>query len=540
MRQLLYQFAQWRAEMGRQLNENDVWRQVTEVCVMLCFPVVWLAKATLRVFPGLKNLEWLLEIEALTRRNAVVLALSLLFVFWRGIMTTPLGHIGTDKLIYPTLGALSGFNPFLGMVCGATYGVADLIQKFWWPDMYGAAGWMDPNYWGAMAGYCVTYLTIMGMGLFPGMASRACRAAVVKVVQGFAAKRATQMADGGVAMGAAVSPALEMAASAAGGIATGWAIMHQVAPITTQPAFMWRPNPDVSCWRLEVDSHLKGYATVGGSGAALGGAASVAIPPPPPQEAPPEIPDEFEWTFPNGVTTVVRKNEHGQYINILTGGVVDVTNLEGWKQSWAQIIQDHRQFADEQRTKLENRDTDFDRNLDKWVAEQRDREKAWQNLNQMEKNILTGTGPESHLYKPPGEPGNVLEHIRNLQNQLQQGRPLDKEQYQKVFNVYKNQKQGKIIMPSQMPTQSQLTRDVFNETLKNTASEFVTGAKSDGSTSWLGIGGRALTGFVTAGASEVVMVPANAAITMKDYVDKGGDSSWERSKTPWVQSPRTW
>ncbi|MCW5963284.1 MAG: hypothetical protein KIT83_04535, partial [Bryobacterales bacterium] len=74
MRQLLYQFAQWRAEIGRQLNENDVWRQVTEVCVMLCFPVVWLCKATLRVFPGLKKLEWLLEIEALTRRNAVVLA----------------------------------------------------------------------------------------------------------------------------------------------------------------------------------------------------------------------------------------------------------------------------------------------------------------------------------------------------------------------------------------------------------------------------------------------------------------------------------
>ncbi|MCW5966700.1 MAG: hypothetical protein KIT83_21860, partial [Bryobacterales bacterium] len=129
-----------------------------------------------------------------------------------------------------------------------------------------------------------------------------------------------------------------------------------------------------------------------------------------------------------------------------------------------------------------------------------------------------------------GEPGNILDHIRNLQNQLQQGRPLDKQQYEKVFNVYKNQKQGKIIMPSQIPTQSQLTRDVFNDTLKNTASEFVTGTKSDGSTSWLGIGGRALTGFVTAGASEVVLVPANAAITMKDYVDKGGDSSLEAFK----------
>jgi len=52
MRQLLYQFAQWRAETGRQLNENDVWRQVTELSAMVCLPVVWLARKTLLLFPG--------------------------------------------------------------------------------------------------------------------------------------------------------------------------------------------------------------------------------------------------------------------------------------------------------------------------------------------------------------------------------------------------------------------------------------------------------------------------------------------------------
>ncbi len=530
MRQWLYRFAQWRGEVAKQLNENDVWRQVTEICVMLCFPVIWLAKATLRIFPGLKKLEWLLEIEALTRRNAVVLALSLLFVFWRGIMTTPLGHIGTDKLIYPTLGALSGFNPFLGMVCGATYGVADLLQKLWWPDMYGANGWMDLNYWGAMVGYCVTYLTIMGMGLFPGMASRACRAGVVKIVRGFVAKRATQMADGGVPLGAPISPVLEMVSAATGGLVAGWGIMYGVAPTTTMPAFLWRPNPDVSCWQLEVDTHLKGYATVGGTGAAVGGVANVAIPPPEEKEPEYEYPDEFEWTFPNGVKTVIRKDADGQYINILTGGVVDVTDLQGWSQSWENIYKEQREWGDEQMEKLQKRDTEFDRWIDEQVEEQKLREKVWENLSQMERNIVTGNGPESELYRPPGDPGNILDHIRDLRDQLADGKAVDKDKYEKIYKVYRAQKEGRILQPSQIPTESELTRDIFNGTVKNTALEFVTGTDSEGKTSWLGIIGRGATAVATGGASEMILVPANALNTMKNYVDKGGNSSLEGFK----------
>jgi hypothetical protein len=522
--------------MGRQLNENPVWREVVKVATIACAPVLAVSRGTLRMFPSLKKLEWLLEIESLSKRHPVVLSLSLAFVLWRGLMTTSLGHIGTDKLIYPMLGAISGFNPFLGMLCGVGYGIGDLIQKFWWPDMYGAAGWRDLNYWGGMVGYVVAYSSIMMMGLFPGMASRACRAAVVSVVKSMLAKRATQMADGAVPLGAPISPIAEMAAAAVGGIAAGWTVMHQIAPVTEMPAFLWRPNPDVSCHNLEVDTHLKGYATVGGSGAAIGGAAGVVLTPPPVGPAPPPpqqpaIPDEFEWTAPNGVTYVVKKNEQGQYINILTGGEVDVTKLDQWKQSWSNIIHDQQQWSAEQQKKLETRDTWFDKEMDKLVAAQKERDKAWQNLSQMQKNILFGSGPESHLYKPPGEPGNILDHIKNMQNQILQGRPLDKEKYDKIFQVYKDQKQGKIIQPTQMPTQVDIRNEIITNTLKNTAKEFVTGTKADGSMSWLGAGGRALTAIATGGASEVILVPANAAITMKDYVDKGGNSSWEGFKS---------
>jgi hypothetical protein len=529
MRGWVAQFAAWRAEMGRQLNENPVWREVVKAATIACAPVLFISRTTLRLFPSLRKLEWLLEIESLSKRHPVVLSLSLAFVLWRGLMTTSLGHIGTDKLIYPMLGAISGFNPFLGMLCGVGYGIGDLIQKFWWPDMYGAAGWTDLNYWGAMVGYVFAYSSIMMMGLFPGMASRACRAAVVSVVKSMLAKRATHMADGAVPLGAPISPIAEMAAAAVGGIAAGWTVMHQVAPITEMPAFLWRPNPDVSCHNLEVDTHLKGYATVGGSGAAIGGAAGVVLAPPPvgPAEAPPQqpaIPDEFEWTAPNGVTYVVKKNEQGQYINILTGGEVDVTKLDQWKQSWSNIIHDQQQWSAEQQKKLETRDTWFDKEMDKLVAAQKERDKAWQNLSQMQKNILFGSGPESHLYKPPGEPGNILDHIRNMQNQILQGRPLDKEKYDKIFQVYKDQKQGKIIQPSQMPTETEIRNEIIRSTLENTAKEFVTGTKADGSMSWLGAGGRALTAIATGGASEVILVPVNAVNTMKNYVENGGNS----------------
>jgi hypothetical protein len=180
--------------------------------------------------------------------------------------------------------------------------------------------------------------------------------------------------------------------------------------------------------------------------------------------------------------------------------------------------------------KLRNRDTEFDRWIDQQEAERKLKEKIWDNLSKMERNIITGDGPESELYKPPGEPGNIIERIRELRDQLADGKPLDKERYEKIYDIYRKQKEGKILQPSQIPTDSELRRDVFNDTIENTVKEFVTGVDSDGNTSWKGIIGRGLTAAATGGASEIVLVPANALTTMKKYVDQGGDSTWEGFK----------
>ncbi len=525
MRDLLIRFAAWRAEMARQLNEILLWRELTEFCRRISLPLTGLARGTLRVFPFLRRLEWLLEIESLTRRHPVVLVATLAFVLLRGLKSTPLGHIATDKAIYPFVALVSGYNPFLGMLCGVSYGVGDLVQKFFLPDIYGARHWSDANFWGAMAGYVVAYSSLMIMGLAPGMASRACRAAAGAVIRNYFRSRATAMADGGVPLTPSPAPLIEMAAGAVGAFAAGWTVLHEVAPVTERPAFYWRPQPDVSCHALEVNAHLHKPAPTVGGVAAAGAAIPVVAPTAPPAPPPaPEYPDEIEWTAPDGKRHVLVKNEQGQYINILTGGMVDVTQLDAWKQSWSNIIADHQQWGQQQMEKLENRDTAFDKDMDAWVAAQKEKDKIWNNLSQMEKNILIGNGPESHLYKPPGEPGNILDHIRDLQDQIIKGKPLDKQKYQQIFHIYKGVKQGDILTEDMLPTASDINKEIIAETFTSTATEVISGQKSDGSTSWLGLGVRTLTAAATGGASEFIFTPAEALKNMKDYVDAGGDS----------------
>ena len=87
-------------------------QQVEEFADGATRPVRKLAEFFLRRFPGLQRWEWLLEIDRLRRINPVMLLVLLTFVFYRGAQTTYLGHIATDRMIYPFLGAISYFNPY--------------------------------------------------------------------------------------------------------------------------------------------------------------------------------------------------------------------------------------------------------------------------------------------------------------------------------------------------------------------------------------------------------------------------------------------
>jgi hypothetical protein len=291
-----------QAQISKILQSIPLWKDIVHLSEIVCSPIIKFANAVLKKIPALKRVEWLFEVESLTRRHPVLLMLSLLCVALRGILPTNLGHIGTDPIIYPLMGAISGFNPFLGLISGVLFGVADLLQKLVWPDIYGARGWGDLNYWGAMAGYAVSYSSLMIMGMLPGFLSRLFRKLVRCAIQKWFFIRSTASADGAAPSDEAIYPLAEMVAGAAGGFLGGYMAMDQISPHTESPAFYWRPQPDTSCHHLEVYTHLKGRAGIGGVGSALGGLTPTLAPspmlidkgpytpaPPPPKPQEPEL-----------------------------------------------------------------------------------------------------------------------------------------------------------------------------------------------------------------------------------------------------------
>ena len=269
-------------------------------------PIRALARGTLKVFPRLKKWEWLLEIQRIQNMNPTLLLVLLGFVFYRGLRTTHLGHIGTDYLIYPYFGALSYFNPFLGIVSAASYGLGDILQKLWINDMYGSMGvdelsfrmaFQDGNYWGGILGYSLAYSSLAMAGILPGILARVFRTAVRKGLTLVFFKKTAAAADGaqprngpgsvgaggegaaGRGLGALLPgggepayPLAELLASMLGAGLGGRLAMGTFAPALESPAFYLRPDPDVSCHHLEVSRYLVQPAgRQGVSGPAIGG-----------------------------------------------------------------------------------------------------------------------------------------------------------------------------------------------------------------------------------------------------------------------------
>jgi hypothetical protein len=196
MRKLFASLAEFRSKTASWLESQPFWPDLLRLCATLTAPVVRLARWALRTMPWLQKVDWLFETSQIPKRHPVALAFSLGYMLWRGLHTTSLGHIGTDRAVYPFMAIVSGYNPFLGIVCGALFGIGDLIQKLISPDIYGAGGWSDPNYWGAMGGYVLAYTAVMWMGLFPGASSRAARYAVRMAMKKAFERRVAAASDG--------------------------------------------------------------------------------------------------------------------------------------------------------------------------------------------------------------------------------------------------------------------------------------------------------------------------------------------------------
>lgn len=589
MREFMRSIAKLQADLVRWLEAQSFWKPTVGVSAKICAPVVSLARGTLNALPFLKKLEWLLEIESLTKRHPVLLAFSMVFLAWRGIQTTPLGHIGTDAIVYPLMGLISGFNPFLGLVCGGIYGAADLLQKLIRPDMYGARGWTDPNYWGAMGGYVVAYSSLMLMGMCPGMLSRCLRAIVRGILKKFFFQRTAAAADGAEPLGAATYPLAELVAAAAGGYAGGWLIMHQVAPVTEMPAFMWRPNPDVSCHQLEIATHLQGRAGVGGTGGAVGGVIPALVPPAQgggygadydaAASARDKALDEYErmkqqWeesertadkTDPNYERLrqqyqdymdylkqqAVASDAQAQAIAAATDQARNTRVLKGvdgreyeivwdpkigqWTNPSSGTIFDPNEFDRWQQDLVKNRqfmdaENEKSRRREDWFSKELDAQAAKHKQEQEAAAYLSRIQQAAlkHDLWNPGGPGDVVGKTGQLMKDIYAGKPIDWNAIQAVRKYTGDSISGAVAPESSLQQQPGFMSTV-GDAAAGSIREIITGRDADGNATLAGtaasVFGRITAGIATGGWSEAAYTAANMGYAQHDAAMKGASDA---------------
>jgi len=292
----LYEFlVQAQVSIARFFTGLPFWKDVERICLIVAGPVRGIASLALRLFPFLRRFEKYLEVESLRTRSPVILAFSITLLAFRGILTSPNGHIGTDLSVFPLLTLISCFNPFLGGLSGLVFGAADLVQKLVKPDIYGAMTWSHPNYMGALVGYIAAYSITVWMGVMPGLVSRIGRDFAISFFRKIWAKRATAHADGATPLPIdSWTGAAGLLGSMVGAMVTAFTGVRFVAPILEWPAFHWRPSPDVSCYNSELAT-LKATASRPAVMGIIGGAVVTTTPPAAP---PPPIPPGTSTTPP--------------------------------------------------------------------------------------------------------------------------------------------------------------------------------------------------------------------------------------------------
>lgn len=282
-----------------------------------------------------------------------------------------------------------------------------------------------------------------------------------------------------------------------------------------------------------IQSEGAGIAIAMGAPAAIGAAAGAGL-----AAAGENIPG----TTPERPTELVltdvlgKKHEYtldpktGEYINDLTGGQLDPTLWDEYNKN----LPGNQQFIDEQRRKLETRDTAFDHEMDDLIKDQKEDAHKLDRLQKIRQDIIFGEPGTEPLWKGEGEPGDVITKINDMIGNLTDGKSrIDQSDYDKVKKVYGDAITGKIIGEDDIPTSNDILKETIGTGLLDSGKELVTGTNSDGSTSYKGMLGRALISIATGGGSEMVFTPLDSLKTFHDYVEKGGNSIVEGTLSAW-------
>jgi hypothetical protein len=240
--------------------------------------------------------------------------------------------------------------------------------------------------------------------------------------------------------------------------------------------------------------------------------------PPPPPPPPPQPPAEIDYTYPDGRQTVlVFDPKYGGYINILTGGLVMPDELGNWGNRQQEIhngVQDWR--TRNQQLEATGQDA-MSQELNRIRQDYANRQALLTQIGKMERAVFEGKGGMAGLLKAPGEPGDVMGHLRNLANQINSGGKFDQREFDATSRLVRDHMGGKAIAGSQMP-KPQGNWETFKDGFIETTRQLASGTDANGNFSWLSVGGRIGAAVITLGTSEGI-------IGAKEYVDAGGDSA---------------
>ncbi len=243
---------------------------------------------------------------------------------------------------------------------------------------------------------------------------------------------------------------------------------------------------------------LSALGQLGGSAPGTGGGSPV----PPNQSPNMTLTDalgrdhEYEWS-----------PDDGGYINPETGGMLDPTLWEEYNSGLAA----NQAFNERQREKIAQRDTDFDRQVDKLLEREKQREILMKDLEALKKS--------GYRLGPDG--GRASVHADKLLVEARRGEPVSSKQVAAVKRFIRDREAGRTEVESDRQIASELDLDIVKETFQGSVRTAITAKNPDGTISWPAMVTRIGIAIKTGGASEYVMIPAESGYIVKDCMDQG-------------------
>ena len=171
-------------------------------------------------------------------------------------------------------------------------------------------------------------------------------------------------------------------------------------------------------------------------------------------------------------------------------------------------------FIDEQRHKLETRDTAWDRALDA-VVEQHQREaQTLQDIYKLATGIRNLQAKDSLGYTE-GQAENMLRTLNRMSRDLVEGKPPTEDQLTRMRALVRKE------MDAERAHRDAREYDWVSEGAHATAREIFAGTNSDGETSYKSMALRGLIGAATGGQSEYVMEVAEKMYGVHDDIHAG-------------------